>query len=521
MVLSRLSINCSKEKPSVPPDYASVSPDSTVLFSMPLKSSLSSSETYSSVALPDVPRHASSGELAPSLVKLRSFKNKGTLLKHTTSTVPDFIYNPFDLYQNPVQGTHSSNNLSISLQLDQDSVYLPGLFIEEKSSSTTLQYSNETNDTQEAAGKSSLSGSLVITVKSKNAILTQGLQVRLSCYSSEFVCMMDPKSKTRCVKLLRNEPTRRYSYCYPMIRDTINFETGSNSITLLSPGTHIYPFSFIIDPNSFPANVRSHIGSTDYRLESLATIVTTKSNFETIFLSKNVTVKKTLPPSNMMKYECITSEGSWRDSLLEYNLFISTKLVEFDRPFQLNLQLLKKSLEDVRVDYINLSVIQSISIPCVETNGKTFLKNSYVQTNTFPLKSIKKLDQNELCHRIDIPELVISSKFKSDVLNRTIHPYYCEESSLTRGSTENKRNRLKITHSLKIHIILKDLRGEDQSARLQLCLKVPILLVSQDMSSSLYLPPYEEFSSLKLTETLKDCSSDEDYVSPPEYSEAC
>ena len=185
MVLSRLSINCSKEKPSVPPDYASVSPDSTVLFSMPLKSSLSSSKTYSSVALPDVPRHASSSELAPSLVKLRSFKNKGTLLKHATSTVPDFIYNPFDLYQNPVQGTHSSNNLSISLQLDQDSVYLPGLFIEEKSSSTTPQYSNETNDTQEAAGKSSLSGSLVITVKSKNAVLTPVSYTHLDVYKRQ------------------------------------------------------------------------------------------------------------------------------------------------------------------------------------------------------------------------------------------------------------------------------------------------------------------------------------------------
>lgn len=542
MAADRLSTNSGpKKKHSAPPDYSSLYVDSPPLFLTPLKYSLSLSKTCPSVTLPSAPNRApnraSSTGPALSYVKLKNLKNKGTLLKCATTPIQDLVYDPFNHRQNPIRDAHNSKNLSVCLQLDQDSLYLPGLFVSKSVSSTVPQSLKESLETQTIAGKSLLSGRVVIVVKTDCAVPLHMLSVRLSCYSSEVVCLINPRTRIKSLEFLRDRSGSFPSHYYPTIQHTASLDTGPDSITLLAPGTHVYPFSFIIGPNSLPASMNSHVGSTSYRVESLATVAAKNTGFETIFLTKGVAVKRVLPLSDAMRHEsilnetvsdmcasdmcasdmCIFNKRSWNSGLLEYSLFISTKLIELGKPFRLNLHLLKRSLADVSVESVSVSVVQSIGIPCVETDAYTFLNDPHVQKNTFPLRFVGNLDQNELLHTIDLPDLVVSPEAKTDVLSKSLHPYHCEESALTRSLPEGKRPRLEITHYLQVRIVLRHLLGPASPDRLQHCVKVPVLLASPEMCTSFYLPPYRECP----TEIPKALGCSDSCVSLPAYTEIC
>lgn len=150
------------------------------------------------------------------------------------------------------------------------------------------------------------------------------LGVSQSCYSSELACPGNPRTGIKTLELLRDGSGKSRSYYFSTSQYTVNLNIGPNSITPLSPGTHVYPFCFLINPNSLPANITSRFGSTTYRVESLAIFVTKNTSFETVFLTKGVAVRKVLPPSNTMRHECISSKESWNNGLLEYSLFVCT-----------------------------------------------------------------------------------------------------------------------------------------------------------------------------------------------------
>lgn len=69
-------------------------------------------------------------------------------------------------------------------------------------------------------------------------------------------------------------------------------------------------------------------------------------------------------------------------------------------------------------------------------------------------KFVNDLDRNEQLHRIDLPQLAVSSRTTRDVLSKMPHICYRGESPSTHSFPEGKRNRLEITHSLEILIVL-------------------------------------------------------------------
>ncbi|AET37994.1 Spo23p Ecym_2248 [Eremothecium cymbalariae DBVPG len=424
------------------------------------------------------------------VVQLRNLKCHGTLIKHKTPVPPVIVFNSFNLEYNPLVDVHESASLRIQLVLPQDTCYLPGIFTQEESMAATTSSTRSSVDEETLLqSKSVFGGTLFITVKGQSGVLFQDLKVQLSGYSSEYVCLTQFGEKA--VRLLKDLSAEHCSHLKPMIRDTIYLE---NKLMLLSPGNYSYPFNFVLDPLNFHASIGTHLGSTQYRMEFFCTVMRQKAQYETIFLSKPFNVKKTLPPGNLLKYDCVESRGTWRDGLLDYEIYLSTKLIEFDQPFQFHLSLLRGDENRVEINNIEIILEQNLLIPCIKRKdlNQTLSKSkSYMATNMFLLDKRVVNGKYGAQHFFQFPDLVVSSNKRSIVLSKSLYPYYCEMSD-TFGS---ERCKLKITHILKAQVNLRLLEPKSRMTNMLICLKLPVLLVDQDMSSSLHLPPYQEFST--------------------------
>ncbi|AMD21321.1 HER042Cp [Eremothecium sinecaudum] len=464
-------------------------------------------------------------EVHSKVVQLKNLKCHGTLMRHKSPETPVFLFNSFNLESNPLVDVHESDSLKIQLVLAQDTCYLPGMFsIQESCAATTSTVGRSALDQEMLLqSRSVFTGAVIITVKGCSGVLFQDLKVQLSGYSSEFVCLT--QFGERVVRLLKEVTEEQSAAMMPMIRDTIHFET---KLTLLSPGTYTYPFNFVLDPYNFHASIGTHLGSTQYRVEFSSTVMKQKGHYETIFLSKAVTVKKTLPPGNLLKYDCVESRGTWRNGLLDYEIYLSTKLIEFDQPFQFHLNLLKSDVRKLSINHVEVILEQNILIPCVkkrDLNLEVPKSKSYMVTNMFLLDKRHVGNGGTMQHLLQFSELVVSSTKQSIVMSKSLYPYYCE----VNDSLGSERCKLKITHVLKAQISLKLMEPGSKSINMLICLKLPVILVDQDMSSSLHLPPYEECNSeiyegndaflTKTSTSLSAATTNNDPESPPSYNE--
>ncbi|AGO13109.1 AaceriAFL048Wp [[Ashbya] aceris (nom. inval.)] len=452
------------------------------------------------------------------VIQLKNLKCRGTLIKHKTPVPPLLVFNSFNFENNPLMDVHDSANLRVQLVLSHDTCYLPGIFTQQESlATTTASARSSADDEMLLQSKSVFTGHVHITVKGQSGVLFQDLKVQLSGYSSEFVCLTQFGEKV--VRLLKDLTSDSCSHLRPMIQDTIHFKP---KLTLLSPGTYTYPFNFVLDPYHFHASIGTHLGSTQYRMELTCTIMRQKGQYETIFLSRPFTVKKTLPPGNLLRYDCVESQGTWRDGLLDYKIYLSTKLLEFDQPFQFHLHLVKGDAHQIEVQAIEVILEQNMLIPCVkkkDLNKPVAKAKSYMATNMFLLAKHTVTNKHDIQHIIQFPDLTVSSSKQSIVMSKSLHPYYCEMSD-TFGSD---RCKLKITHVLKAQVSLRLYDGAKVTNML-ICLKLPVLLVDKDMSSGLHLPPYQEFCSVSDKDTLSTLCptlSDDSHLcsSPPTYAE--
>lgn len=457
------------------------------------------------------------------VVQLKNLKCHGTLMRHKQPETPVIFFNSFNLESNPVVDVHESENLKIQLVLAQDTCYLPGLFTMAESCAATTSTAGRSDVDKDMLMQSRtvFAGAVVITVKGRSGVLFQDLRVQLSGYSSEFACLT--QFGERVVRLLKDFSPEQCASMHPIIRDVIHFGT---KLTLLSPGKYTYPFNFVLDPYHYHASIGTHLGSTQYRMESSSTVMKQKGQYETIFLSKEFFVKKTLPPGNLLKYDYVESRGTWRNGLLDYEIFLSTKLIEFGQPFQFHLNLLKNDARKVEIGNIEIILEQNILIPCIkkrELNLPVLKSKSYMATSMFPLDKRIISNRQQVQHYLQFTDLTVSSNKHSIVLSKPLYPYYCE----VNDNFGAERCKLKITHVLKAKISVKIAEFGSKTEKMLICLKLPILLVDEDMSSGLHLPPYEEnpiyshnhdmFLSQPSSNILT--SEENNIPSPPSYDE--
>lgn len=485
----------------------------------------------------------------PSVVSLKSFK------KHNPDN-GSFLYNPFDESQNPVKTIHESNNLRVELILENDTVFLPGLKEDLKSHTSLMDHSRSQVDEEELANyRTSLSGKLVLTVKSTSVVIND-LKVRLNGYSNEYVCVLEKKTDAGClgdndeddeiprrkqyektVKVLTDSTDGKFTFLKPFVTDEV---TGfKKTPTLLSKGTYIVPFSFILDPYNYHSSFESAVGSTSYRVEAFMSTLSTSNisntstinhmtldtsgKYENVFLTHKCSIIKTLSPSSLLKYESITSQGSYKEGFLDYDFFISSKLIELNCPF--HCQFSFKTKPQATINRVTLSLVQMALMPCIKEDGVTPVKKSYIQSNTFVLGHYSPpRDKKSDLVLAKFEDLQIHSRLNDD--SRTgskILPYYCEESRLLlpRNDRIEKRFKLKVTHFLKISLntTLNYYPGSfvDNSRRINMNFKIPVMIIDKNMGSSLHLPPYEPPMVSKSMST----SLDSEYNWSPNSSLQC
>lgn len=191
------------------------------------------------------------------ICKLKKLGANGTLLKHGSSETPRIEYNCFNTEENPPRTLHDSKSLRVELELASDRCYMPALDHGFSADSTSL---NSASQPQNGL----VSGILHVTVKGTTPQLLKNIHVRISGYCSKFACSTatgSPTDKSKVVHL------RDFSHSSsPFVQDAIHFST--NGVELLPPGSYDYRFDFVLDSTSYPASIRTHYGSTAYRVEA-------------------------------------------------------------------------------------------------------------------------------------------------------------------------------------------------------------------------------------------------------------
>ncbi|SCW00507.1 LAFE_0C05710g1_1 [Lachancea fermentati] len=458
--------------------------------------------------------------------QLSGFKKGGTVIQHSTPHVPEFVYNVFDSTSNPCKTVFESDQLRVSLELDRPCFYFAGLHVDDES-----PLDGELGGRGSAApANSCVTGKLVVTVKGSASVVLQNMQVRLSCYSSQFVYSIDAAANVRVTKLLRSRDSNQFSYYTPVLQDVVYFNSNGHAgaahpadrrSTLLAPGTYHYPFTFVGDAASFPSTVSTHCGSTAYRVEAFLTLPQPKHKFETVVLTSRVDIKKTLTPDTAAHFDSVVSHNSWRDGLLDYDVFLSSRMVEFDHPFQFNLQLVKKRLQGLKILFVTFSIVQKMAIPCVDAKTDEPLAGYYIQSTFAHLRTVTDLSAGDLAHNLSFDDFVVPSTLKRSAANKCFHHYHCENSSHLAYKSKPK-HALRISHELKIvvGIELENPADPNNNEKVKLGLGVPVLLVDQDMVSTLYLPRYEPESPKPISNSsLYECPSEGSTLFPPEYTE--
>ncbi|CDO93305.1 unnamed protein product [Kluyveromyces dobzhanskii CBS 2104] len=532
MFFRRLSLR--GDESSQPPEYA----ENDVLNHAPFVSLLRKSKNGPmTVPLTD----CESSSPTPVLTAVKKIRKLGSTA---------FQYNAFDEYVNKPRTVHDCKLLRMELKLDTDTVYMSSLL----------------EPSEQNAGPSSfaLTGRIMLTVKEPSSVV-QDLKIRLNGYSTEFYCtidpalisdgeedpMMDPESqikflnkssRTRLLKLLKDPADGRVSYLKPFVTDEIDgFEKYP---IVLNRGTYVIPFCFSLDPEKHHSSFKSLVGSTTYRMEALLTVKHQKSSgsatgchndygeLQNYFILQKCYITKTLSPSSMLKFEPVSSSGTYDKDLLDYEFYVSSKLVELNSPFHCQFNGVAKP--GLKIDKVTVSLLQASVVPAMTADEPTVVKKLYRQCSTFQLAEYTApIEESSGAVAANFGSLKIVPGAEGNCFTNKVLPYYKESSRL---KTANGRtvSKLTISHSLKITVRMVSTEqstasGPKKKKVIHVNFKIPITIVDKDMGSSLDLPAYkppllgvtcqpspihqEELASISLSSSSAD--------SPPTYSSLC
>ncbi|QLQ79747.1 hypothetical protein HG537_0C03960 [Torulaspora globosa] len=455
------------------------------------------------------------------LIRLRNLKHGGTTIRNDSGQF-EFFYNPLEIGTNPynTKCMNKDHGFTIELCLDPMSknVYLPDLCIRGENplspsrsspifADPSIALVPDRNESLQRGYGVTISGKIkMVVTNTKNAIYIESYRVKLKCFVHQYLCMVDPDKKESCagkrtVKLCKDEP---HENAHMLPHKDIEVDLLSSSgCRSFSFGTYEFPFSFhLVD---FPASILSYFGKTFYRVESVLRVAKSPNlnppTYDTVLLTDEINVKRILSSANMtLKHESVSVQGHWDKYQLNYNVMLNSRLMEIDVPFGISLGLMKERNSMGKIKHISICLSQSISIPCVNSKTLELLPTTYASRNEVELYQIdvesdaEALKQNESFQYYEVDNLKIPPSDKKYYCKNWLKPFYCEMNTKFQG-----RARLKICHTLVVKIKLSDDENswseDDQSNSRQtscLSLKMPILLVDQDMANNLSLPPYHK-----------------------------
>ncbi|QLL32870.1 hypothetical protein HG536_0D03920 [Torulaspora globosa] len=482
------------------------------------------------------------------LIRLRNLKHGGTTIRNDSGQF-EFFYNPLEIGTNPynTKSLNKDHGFLIELCIDPMSkdVYLADLCIRGENHLSPSRSSPIFADPSIALvpdRRGSLQSDFGVTISgkirmvvtnTKNAIYIESHRVKLKCFIHQYVCMVDPDKKENCagkrtVKLCKDEPHENaHMLPYKDIEVDLLSSDGSRYFSF---GTYEFPFSFhLID---FPASTLSYFGKTFYRVESVLRVAKSLNSnpptFDTVLLTDEVNVKRILSSADMnLKHESVSLQGYWDKYQLTYNVMLNSRLMEMDVPFGVSLGLMKERHSMGKIKHISICLAQSISIPCVNSKTLELLPTTYASRNEVELYQIdvesdaEVLKQNESFQYYEVDNLKIPPNDKKFRCKNWLKPFYCEMNTKFQG-----RARLKICHTIVIKIKLADDEnpGSDDgesSTRQTACLslKMPVLLVDQDMANNLSLPPYNKDTTPTDLSFIDDPPAYHhgDSIEPPKY----
>ncbi|CCD25534.1 Spo23p NDAI_0F02160 [Naumovozyma dairenensis CBS 421] len=464
-------------------------------------------------------------------IRLKELNNNGTIIKNDTLEW-EYCYDPTQSYANP---TIDSNNDTLNgyrsqLLLDPEceKIFISDLLTEAASNSSLYDDPEslhiEVRNNDDSVNSVSLTGKLRIEIlKGNSPMILKSCHISLKCYVKEYGCFnyKTTNKKDKWGRVFHNTNEKEDEIVYAKIVKELESEKYYSSkfsvkqlkvivldkherMVLLSKGTYHFPFTFTINPKVFPAGCKTYFGTTCYRLENSLTFLKIRKNqrlqkevfqFDTQFLTKKILIKRVLAPSCMLQNEPIYSSGKWKDDSIIYNMALFSKMIEIGEPFELFLSISKNTIK-YRLKKITVALIQNLSIPNFDGKTKERLEGAYINKTIFKLagKTIynDELNENDFfqytIHNLLIPkkENSASLSIRKKLSLTNIHPFYCEPCFHDPTFTN-----LKNTHMLSVRLTLQNVfRSDSKGREIWLFLKIPIILVDDEMTSSLKLPPY-------------------------------
>lgn len=481
------------------------------------------------------------GEKPHKLVKLKNLKNGGTTVRNDHGEY-EYYYNSLETGNNPYTTLCQSSDKGYSVELKMQSgrdktVVIPDLPIQycettsahRGSASAHLFESSSTSALPNLAaaadaitnGGVAVSGTVVIrTRRTGRPLRLQQQTVSLKCFVEEYACFVDTSKPHagKQVKLLK-DGEHDISHLLPFRELKLDLTQMVPGQYLSAGSTYELPFTFTLRPYEFPSSVRTYFGTTTYRIESVTKIGgirgrdrgstgstgstasegsggSTNAAGDTCFLTDALNLKRVLPITTNVKYESVQMQGEWNGEL-DYNVFLSSKMIELGTPFELHFGLLRGQGSRVRLETVQVSLSQTVAIPCVNARTAASLPTSYLKKNDVEIYKATDLsvgdDDGKTKHDqngFQLHQLTDLRVGCNGGWNSWLRPFYCE---LSAKCTD--RARLKITHMLNLRLTVSNAatsRGAPagDNRLTYLTFKIPVLLVDSDMTMNLWLPPY-------------------------------
>ncbi|CAB4255121.1 similar to Saccharomyces cerevisiae YBR250W SPO23 Protein of unknown function [Maudiozyma barnettii] len=466
-------------------------------------------------------------------ITLGKLKDKNTIKKLKDSHVPNYYYDASNVVENPeinkiIWQRKKRGSYSIRLIIPKSSrnIYMCDLdFINKPSiyntsSNLRMNCSDSNDGSSTVTSAVTLSGHILIDIleELKSPITLESINVYFKCFVTEIIMQTDNelgKAKYPTSVAFQRFDKKTSLRMLPIQSLHIDLlEKIPQGITLKKPGKIELPFTFVIYPNKFPAQLNTVWGKTFYRVECQIMKKDSQKNYkEWSILSRKIDYYRVLSNEYDMGLlkDTVFYHGICNKLEVEYQICLDSRIIEINSYFNICIELLLK--KKYPLDTITVFLIQNVAIPFGESSSsfkdmtssnreesdKTdchifkLEKHLYSgQTNLSGVKNkdrkyqiIKDNKEKNNLQIISINDLKITNYNEIIKANTLVHPFYCESST-----QDPNIARIKISHFLSIRFEFK-MEGKKRSPRI--FHRIPICLIDKLILDSMDIPNYREF----------------------------
>ncbi|KAH3903412.1 uncharacterized protein SCDLUD_001048 [Saccharomycodes ludwigii] len=336
--------------------------------------------------------------------KLKDLKYNCTVLTGKNNDSNDTIrYNPFDLISNPIINTHKSKvfgnyTLNINNRFNSNSktvLLSDGLNIEHNRTSNNnnafIKYDKEnqtntttfTNNTNQVL----LTGYLQLNFRPQTTKIKK-VEIKLCGYNLNYKYSKLNKNIAPIYPTV--DKKAGVIYHLPFIEDIVIYNKecfyASNNDNANTHAQSI-PFDFIISSEKYLQSLKCKYCLIDYRVECIIYLQNKHEQNSQIFLSDSIEIIKCLEPGSIYKNDLVESGGKWCNGTINYNFYLSSKLLTLNKPFQIQYVLTGISSPSVDfpekikyLSFIKIQLIQKTYLPMDDAcsiHDETINKGNY------------------------------------------------------------------------------------------------------------------------------------------------